>query len=48
VVFYIWQKAFGNFQLGYASAMALVLGLFIFIITLIQFKINEKNSFELD
>ncbi|MBT2757375.1 sugar ABC transporter permease [Mesobacillus foraminis] len=48
VVFYIWQKAFGNFQLGYASAMALVLGLFIFIITLIQFKINEKNSFDMD
>jgi multiple sugar transport system permease protein len=48
VVFYVWQKAFGNFQLGYASAMALILGLFIFIITLIQFKINEKSSFELD
>ncbi|MEW9052839.1 MAG: sugar ABC transporter permease [Neobacillus sp.] len=48
VVFYVWQKAFGNFQLGYASAMALVLGLFIFIITLIQFKINEKSSFDLD
>ncbi|GAA0387585.1 sugar ABC transporter permease [Paenibacillus motobuensis] len=46
VVFYIWQKAFDNFQMGYASAMAVVLGLFIFIVTLIQFKMNEKSSFE--
>lgn len=47
-VFYIWQKSFGNFQLGYASAMALVLGLFIFIVTLLQFRMNEKSSFDLD
>ncbi len=47
-VFYIWQKSFGNFQLGYASAMALVLGLFIFIVTLFQFRMNEKSSFDLD
>ncbi|WP_214853559.1 carbohydrate ABC transporter permease [Exiguobacterium sp. s166] len=47
-VFYIWQKSFGNFQLGYASAMALVLGLFIFIITLLQFRMNEKSSFDID
>ncbi|RUT29858.1 sugar ABC transporter permease [Paenibacillus zeisoli] len=48
VVFYIWQKAFGNLQMGYASAMAVVLGLFIFVITLIQFKMNEKSSYEAD
>ncbi|MFD2213477.1 carbohydrate ABC transporter permease [Metabacillus endolithicus] len=48
VVFYIWQKAFGNFEMGYGSAMAVVLGLFIFIVTFIQFKLNEKSSFELD
>lgn len=46
VVFYIWQKAFDNFQMGYASAMAVILGIFIFIVTLIQFKMNEKSSFE--
>ncbi|WP_213655747.1 carbohydrate ABC transporter permease [Paenibacillus vini] len=46
VVFYIWQKAFDNFQMGYASAMAVVLGIFIFIVTLIQFKMNEKSSYE--
>ena len=48
VVFYIWQKAFGNLQMGYASAMAVVLGLFIFVVTLIQFKMNEKSAYELD
>ncbi|AIQ45928.1 sugar transporter [Paenibacillus sp. FSL R7-0273] len=48
VVFYIWQKAFGNFQMGYASAMAVVLGAFIFVVTLIQFRMNEKQSFDVD
>lgn len=48
VVFYIWQKAFGNFQMGYASAMAVFLGAFIFVVTLIQFRMNEKQSFDVD
>jgi multiple sugar transport system permease protein len=48
VVFYIWQKAFSSFQMGYASAMAVVLGGFIFVVTLIQFKMNEKSSFDVD
>jgi multiple sugar transport system permease protein len=47
VVFYIWDKAFGNLQMGYASAMAVVLGLFIFVVTLIQFRMNEKSSSDL-
>ncbi|ADL50999.1 carbohydrate ABC transporter permease [Clostridium cellulovorans] len=42
IVYYLWQKAFGNFQMGYASAVAWVLGIFIFIVTLVQFKLNEK------
>ncbi len=48
VVFYIWQKAFSNLQMGYASSMSVVLGLIIFIVTLIQFKLNDKSSFEID
>lgn len=48
IVFYIWQKAFDNLQMGYASAMAVILGLFIFIITLVQFKMNERSSFDVD
>ncbi|MDQ0229388.1 carbohydrate ABC transporter permease [Metabacillus malikii] len=47
-VFYVWQKAFGNFEMGYGSAMAIVLGIFIFIVTLIQFRVNEKQSYDLD
>ncbi|WP_186578117.1 carbohydrate ABC transporter permease [Aquibacillus kalidii] len=47
VVFYIWQKAFTNLQMGYASAMSVVLGLIIFIVTLIQFRLNDKSSFEM-
>src|SRR5690625_1716324 len=48
VVFYIWQKAFNNMQMGYASAMSVVLGIIIFVVTLIQFRLNDKSSFELD
>lgn len=48
VVFYVFQKAFGNLQMGYASAMAVILGIFIFIVTLIQFKMNERTSYDID
>lgn len=48
VVFYIWQKAFENLQMGYASAMAVVLGVFIFVITFIQFRMNEKSSMDME
>jgi len=48
VVFYVWQKAFGNLQMGYASAMAMLLGIFIFVVTLVQFKMNEKSSKDLE
>jgi multiple sugar transport system permease protein len=44
VVFYVWQKAFGNLQMGYASAMAVILGMFIFVVTLVQFRMNERSS----
>lgn len=48
IVFYIWQKAFSNLQMGYASAMAMILGLFIFVITLVQFKLNERSAYDGD
>jgi len=44
VVFYVWQKAFGNLQMGYASAMSVILGLFIFIVTLVQFKLDRSSE----
>ncbi len=49
IVWYIWQKGFQNLQLGgYATAMSLVLGLVIFVITLIQFRLNARNSFSVE
>ncbi|MFC4386335.1 carbohydrate ABC transporter permease [Gracilibacillus marinus] len=48
VVFYIWKKAFDNLQMGYASTLSVVLGIIIFIVTLIQFKLNDRSSFEID
>lgn len=42
VVFYLYQKAFDNRQLGYGSAMAFVLAIIIFIITAINFKGQDK------
>ncbi|HEX7714681.1 MAG TPA: sugar ABC transporter permease [Bacillota bacterium] len=44
-VYYLWQKAFNNYQMGYASAVAWVLGVFIFIVTLIQFKYNDRHDY---
>ncbi|WP_338554737.1 sugar ABC transporter permease [Paenibacillus sp. KS-LC4] len=48
VVFYVWKKAFENLQMGYASGMAMLLGLFIFIITLVQFRLNERSSKDME
>lgn len=48
IVWYIWQKAFKNLQMGYASSMAVVLGIIIFIVTLIQFRLNARNQVEVD
>ncbi|WP_258804360.1 carbohydrate ABC transporter permease [Pseudarthrobacter sp. NS4] len=48
IVWYIWQKAFDNLQMGYASAMSVVLGLLVFVITFIQFRLNRRNQFSID
>ncbi len=42
VVFYLYQKAFESRQMGYASAMAFILAIIIFIITAINFKGQDK------
>ena len=42
VVFYLYDKAFGARQMGYASAMAFILAVIIFIITAINFKCQDK------
>lgn len=42
LVYTIYNQAFLNFKFGYASAMALVLFAMVFIISVIQFKVQEK------
>ena len=42
LVYYIYQKAFVEWELGYSSAVAMVLFLLVLIITLVQFRGNAK------
>ena len=42
VVFYMYDKSFGNNQMGYGSAMAFILAILIFIVTAINFKGQDK------
>ncbi|MFT4156757.1 MAG: sugar ABC transporter permease [Microbacterium sp.] len=48
IVWYIWQKAFNYLQMGYATAMSVVLGVLVFIITAIQFRINRRSDFSIE
>ncbi|WP_243854980.1 carbohydrate ABC transporter permease [Halalkalibacterium halodurans] len=42
VVYYLFLNAFRYMEMGYASAMAWVLGIIILIITIINFKLAKK------
>ncbi|MBS6560286.1 MAG: sugar ABC transporter permease, partial [Clostridiales bacterium] len=42
VVYYLYDKAFKHQQMGYGSAIAFLLCIFIFIVTAINFKCQEK------
>ncbi|MBM7570680.1 carbohydrate ABC transporter permease [Aquibacillus albus] len=42
VVYYLFLNAFRYMEMGYASAMAWVLGIIILIITIINFKVGKK------
>jgi ABC-type sugar transport system permease subunit len=44
IVLYLYQKGFQRFQQGYASAVAWVLFLLIFIVTLVQFRRQNRSS----
>lgn len=48
IVYYIVRKAFKYQQMGYATAMSIVLGLIVLVVTLIQFRLNRRNSFSID
>lgn len=44
IVYYMYEKAFRSYKFGYASAMGTILFLIIFIIILIQFRVNKKQE----
>lgn len=46
IVYYIWQKAFQSSQMGYACATAMLFGLFILILTLVQLSVSRWWVYE--
>ena len=44
LVYYIYQKAFIDWDLGYSSAVAMVLFVMVLVVTLIQFRIEAKQN----
>lgn len=43
IVYYLYEKAFQFFEMGYASAVGFVLFMMIFVVTLVQFKYVDKK-----
>jgi len=43
IVYYLYEAAFHDFEIGYASAIGLVLFLIMMTVTWIQFKIMDRN-----
>ncbi|WP_231700088.1 MULTISPECIES: carbohydrate ABC transporter permease [Arcanobacterium] len=48
IYLYIYQKAFEQFDMGYASAMAVVLMLGLMLLTIIQLRLARSNESDLD
>ncbi|MDO5035298.1 MAG: sugar ABC transporter permease [Actinomycetaceae bacterium] len=48
IYFYIYQKAFQQFDMGYAAAMAVVLLLILLVLSALQMKILRADSSDLD
>ena len=46
IVYYLYQKGFQRFQMGYGSSIAWIVFAIIFIITQIQFKVSKRWVFE--
>jgi len=42
MVYYLWQKSFSHFEIGYGSAISWVILVIILVITLIQFKLQKR------
>ncbi len=47
IVYYIYEKAFENLDLGYASAMAVILLIIVMIFSLINILCFERNKYQL-
>ncbi|MCE0453233.1 MULTISPECIES: carbohydrate ABC transporter permease [Brevibacillus] len=45
LVYYIWERAFKNFEFGYASALAFVLFFIILVFTLLQWQFRKRWVF---
>ncbi|CAN5537786.1 sugar ABC transporter permease [soil metagenome] len=46
ITYYIWQEAFGQSEMGYASAVAVLFAIVILAVTLIQFRISRRWVYE--
>jgi len=42
MVYYLWQKSFSHFEIGYGSAISWVILVIIFIVTVIQFRLQDR------
>ena len=42
MVYYLWQKSFSHFEIGYGSAISWVILVIILIITVIQFRLQDR------
>lgn len=47
IVYYIYEKAFENLDLGYASAMAVILLVIVMVFSLINILCFERNKYQL-
>jgi multiple sugar transport system permease protein len=46
IVYYLYQKGFQRFQMGYGAALAWIVFALIFLVTIIQFRISKHWVFE--
>lgn len=42
MVYYLWQASFSHFEIGYGSAISWLILIFILIVTVIQFKMQDR------
>lgn len=45
-VYYLYDRAFPRAEFGYASALAWILFIIIFLVTLLQFRLSRNNAYE--